>query len=82
MAGTAHRTGVLGCAVDLISWTALVFVTLAGLDVANLWEVACCGLDIGLGERWPARPSLLSGGRRSQRSLRPSPARFLFAMPV
>ena len=42
---------MLGWAVDLIPWTALLFVTLPGLDVANLWEVACGGLDIGARRR-------------------------------
>jgi hypothetical protein len=72
---------MLGWAAVLIPWTAFVVVTLPGHYVANLWEVACGGLAIGLGERWPSRPSLLPGGRRSRRSLPPSPARFLFAMP-
>lgn len=39
----------LGCAVVLIPWTALLFVTLPGHYVANHWEVAWGGFDIGLG---------------------------------
>jgi len=40
---------LLGCAVVLIPWTALLFVTLPGHYVANHWEVAWGGFDIGLG---------------------------------
>jgi len=40
---------LLGCAIVLIPWTALLFVTLPGHYVANHWEVAWGGFDIGLG---------------------------------
>jgi hypothetical protein len=40
---------LLGCAIVLIPWTALLFVTLPGHYVANNWEVAWGGFDIGLG---------------------------------
>jgi hypothetical protein len=40
---------LLGCAVVLIPWTALLFVTLPRHYVANHWAVAWGGFDIGLG---------------------------------
>lgn len=40
---------LLGCAVVLIPWTALLFVTLPRQYVANHWEVAWGGFDISLG---------------------------------
>jgi hypothetical protein len=40
---------MLGWAAVLIPWTALLLVTLPGHYVANLWEMACGGLAIGLG---------------------------------
>jgi hypothetical protein len=38
-----------GCAVVLVPWTALLFATLPRHYVANHWEVAWGGFDIGLG---------------------------------
>lgn len=40
---------LLGCAVVLIPWTALLFVTLPRHYVANHWELAWGGFDIALG---------------------------------
>jgi len=40
---------LLGCAVVLIPWTALLFATLPRHYVANHWQVAWGGFDIGLG---------------------------------
>ena len=40
---------LLGCAVVLIPWTALLFASLPRHYVANHWEVAWGGFDIGLG---------------------------------
>jgi hypothetical protein len=40
---------LLGCAVVLIPWTALLFATLPRRYVANHWAIAWGGFDIGLG---------------------------------
>jgi hypothetical protein len=40
---------LLGCALVLIPWTALLFATLPRHYVANHWQVAWGGFDIGLG---------------------------------
>ena len=40
---------LFGCAVVLIPWTALLFVTLPAHYTANHWELAWGGFDIGLG---------------------------------
>lgn len=40
---------LLGCAVVLVPWTAFLFVTLPRDYVANHWQVAWGGFDIGLG---------------------------------
>lgn len=39
----------LACALVLLPWTALLFVTLPRHYVANHWEIAWGGFDIGLG---------------------------------
>ena len=40
---------LLGCAVVLVPWTALLFATLPRHYVANHWAIAWGGFDIGLG---------------------------------
>ena len=40
---------LITCAVVLIPWTAILFVTLPGDYVANHWKIAWGGFDIGLG---------------------------------
>lgn len=40
---------LLGCAVVLIPWTALLFATLPRHYVANHWDLAWGGFDLGLG---------------------------------
>jgi hypothetical protein len=40
---------LLGCALVLIPWTALLFVTLPRHYVANHWQIAWGGFDVGLG---------------------------------
>jgi hypothetical protein len=40
---------LLGCAVVLLPWTALLFATLPRHYVANHWAIAWGGFDIGLG---------------------------------
>jgi hypothetical protein len=40
---------LLGCAVVLIPWTALLFATLPNHYVANHWDLAWGGFDVGLG---------------------------------
>jgi hypothetical protein len=40
---------LLGCAIVLIPWTGLLFATLPRHYVANHWEVAWGGFDLGLG---------------------------------
>lgn len=40
---------LLGCAVVLVPWTALLFATLPRHYVANHWDVAWGGFDLGLG---------------------------------
>jgi hypothetical protein len=54
---------LLGCAVVLIPWTALLFATLPRHYVANHWEVAWGGFDIGLGVALASTAVLV--GRRS-----------------
>jgi hypothetical protein len=39
----------LGCALVLLPWTALLFVTLPHHYEANHWAIAWGGFDIGLG---------------------------------
>jgi hypothetical protein len=40
---------LLGCAIVLIPWTALLFVSLPRHYVANHWDIAWGGFDLGLG---------------------------------
>ena len=40
---------LFGCAVVLVPWTALLFATLPRHYVANHWQIAWGGFDIGLG---------------------------------
>lgn len=51
------------CAVVLIPWTALLFATLPGHYVANHWQIAWGGFDIGLGVALATTAVLIS--RRS-----------------
>jgi hypothetical protein len=53
----------LVCALVLLPWTALLFITLPAHYVANHWQVAWSGFDVGLGLALASTAMLI--GRRS-----------------